>query len=124
MLDAKAVQIRQDGRVVNLAAVIAVGVRETGQREVLGFAVGAAEPYEFWLASLRGLVARGLRGCGWPSLQRPPGAEAGRRRGVGGGDLVLPRGEGCRGHVLGTRRARVPRHLQLRAAALVRTSVA
>ncbi|MFX4609083.1 transposase, partial [Acinetobacter baumannii] len=48
-LDAKAVKVRQDGRMVNMAAVIAVGVRETGEREVLGFDVGAAETYEFWL---------------------------------------------------------------------------
>ena len=46
-LDAKGVKVRQDGRVVNMAAVIAVGVRETGEREVLGFDVGAAETYEF-----------------------------------------------------------------------------
>lgn len=61
-LDAKAVKVRQDGRVVNMAAVIAVGVRETGEREVLGFNVGAAETYEFWLDFLRRLVARGLKG--------------------------------------------------------------
>ncbi len=61
-LDAKAVKVRQDGRVVNMAAVIAVGVRETGEREVLGFDVGAAETYEFWLDFLRRLVARGLKG--------------------------------------------------------------
>ncbi len=61
-LDAKAVKVRQEGRVVNMAAVIAVGVRETGEREVLGFDVGAAETYEFWLGFLRSLVARGLKG--------------------------------------------------------------
>src|SRR5690606_9425864 len=49
-------------RVVNQAAVVAVGVRETGQREVLGFDVGAAETYDFWLAFLRSLVRRGLKG--------------------------------------------------------------
>lgn len=61
-LDAKAVKVRQDGGVVHMAAVIAVGVRETGEREVLGFDVGAAETYEFWLEFLRRLVARGRRG--------------------------------------------------------------
>ena len=61
-LDAKAVKAREDGRVVNQAAVVAVGVRETGQREVLGFDVGAAETYDFWLAFLRSLVRRGLKG--------------------------------------------------------------
>ncbi len=46
-LDAEEVKVRQDGRVVNVAAVVAVGVRETGEREVLVFDVGAAETYEF-----------------------------------------------------------------------------
>lgn len=61
-LDAKAVKIREDGRVINMAAVVAVGVRESGQREVLGYDVGAAETYDFWLEFLRGLVRRGLKG--------------------------------------------------------------
>lgn len=46
-LDAKVVKVRQDGRVVNMAAVVAVGVRETGDREVLGYDIGQAESYEF-----------------------------------------------------------------------------
>jgi len=54
-LDAKAVKIRADGRVINMAAVVAVGVRESGRREVLGYDVGAAETYDFWLEFLRGL---------------------------------------------------------------------
>ncbi len=61
-LDAKVVKVRQDGRVVPMAAVVAIGVRATGEREVLGFDVGAAETYGFWLEFLRGLVARGLKG--------------------------------------------------------------
>ena len=54
-LDAKVVKVRQDGRVVPMAAVVAIGVRATGEREVLGFDVGAAESYEFWLEFLRSL---------------------------------------------------------------------
>jgi len=42
--------------------VIALGLRQDGQREVLGFDVGTAETYEFWAAFLRALVRRGLRG--------------------------------------------------------------
>ena len=61
-LDATYVRARQDGRVVSLAVVIAVGVRATGAREVLGLDVGASEAGAFWLQFLRGLVARGLRG--------------------------------------------------------------
>jgi transposase-like protein len=59
-LDAKVVKVREGGRVVNMAAVVAVGVTRTGEREVLGFDVGPAESYGFWLSFLRGLASRGL----------------------------------------------------------------
>jgi transposase-like protein len=47
---------------VSLAVVIGISVRETGEREVVGFAVGAREEHAFWLEFLRSLVARGLKG--------------------------------------------------------------
>lgn len=61
-LDATYLKVREDGRVVSMAVVIAVGVHETGQREVLGLDVGPSEDGAFWLSFLRGLVARGLTG--------------------------------------------------------------
>ncbi len=61
-LDATFVKARQDGRVVSQAMVIAIGVRTSGEREVLGFDVGASEDGAFWLSFLRSLVARGLHG--------------------------------------------------------------
>ena len=61
-LDATVVKVREGGRVVNMAAVVAVGVTSTGEREVLGFDVGAAESYGFWVSFLRGLASRGLAG--------------------------------------------------------------
>ncbi len=61
-LDATVVKVREGGRVVNMAAVVAVGVTQTGEREVLGFDVGAAESYGFWVSFLRGLASRGLSG--------------------------------------------------------------
>ena len=61
-LDALYLKVRQNHRIVNLAVVIAIGVRETGEREVLGFEVGASEEESFWLAFLRGLLDRGLKG--------------------------------------------------------------
>jgi len=39
-----------------------IGVRTRGEREGLGFDVGASEDGTFWLSFLRSLVARGLRG--------------------------------------------------------------
>lgn len=61
-LDATYVKVREDGRVISMALVIAVGVRESGEREVLGLDLGPAEDGAFWLGFLRSLVARGLSG--------------------------------------------------------------
>src|SRR5258708_14044051 len=61
-LDARFLKVRQEHRVVSMAVVIAVGVNQDGQREVLGVDVGPSEDRAFWLAFLRGLVARGLSG--------------------------------------------------------------
>src|SRR5579885_1059093 len=61
-LDATFVKVRDDGRVVSQAIVIAIGVRDSGEREVLGLDVGPSEDGAFWLQFLRGLVSRGLSG--------------------------------------------------------------
>ena len=62
-LDATYVKARTNGRVAGQAVVIAIGLNAaTGQREVLGVDVGPSEDGAFWLAFLRGLVARGLSG--------------------------------------------------------------
>jgi len=115
-LDAKAVKVRQDGRVVNMAAVIAVGVRETGQREVLGFDVGAAETYEFWLEFLRHLVARGLKGVRLVISD----AHEGLKRAIAE-VLAGATWQRCRVHFMRNLLARVPKHAQSMVAALVRT---
>ena len=61
-LDAKVEKVRDGGRVVDKALVIAHGVHETGRREILSIDVGEAETEAFWTEFLRGLVARGLVG--------------------------------------------------------------
>ncbi len=62
-VDATYVKARQDGRVISVAVVIAVGVRaETGEREILGLDVGPSEDGAFWTSFLRSLVSRGLSG--------------------------------------------------------------
>ncbi|HLN64292.1 MAG TPA: IS256 family transposase [Symbiobacteriaceae bacterium] len=61
-LDATYIKAREDGHVLGMAAVVAVGVRSTGEREVLGLDLGPAEDRSFWLSFLRSLVARGLHG--------------------------------------------------------------
>ncbi len=61
-LDATYLKVREACRVVSMAVVIAIGVRATGEREVLGLDVGPSEDGAFWTGFLRGLVARGLSG--------------------------------------------------------------
>ena len=61
-LDAKVEKVRDGGRVVTKALVVAHGVHETGRREIIGIDVGEAETEAFWTAFLRDLVKRGLTG--------------------------------------------------------------
>ena len=61
-LDAKVEKVRDGGRVVHKAVVIAHGVHETGRKEILGIDVGLAETEAFWTDFLRSLVRRGLGG--------------------------------------------------------------
>lgn len=61
-LDATYVKVRENHRVVNTAVVVAMAVNDEGAREILGFDVGPAESYAFWLEFLRSLVRRGLKG--------------------------------------------------------------
>ena len=61
-LDAKVEKVRDGGRVVQMALVIAHGVHQTGRSEILGRDVGEAETEAFWTDFLRGLVGRGMIG--------------------------------------------------------------
>jgi putative transposase len=61
-IDATYVKVRQNGRIVSVAVIIAVGANSDGRREVLGMAVGPSEAEPFWTDFLRGLARRGLRG--------------------------------------------------------------
>jgi transposase-like protein len=61
-LDALTQRVREGGRVVNVAVVVATAVNGQGQREVLGLDCGASEDGAFWLSFLRALAARGLSG--------------------------------------------------------------
>ena len=61
-IDATYVKVRQTGRIVSVAAIVAVGVNSDGRREVLGLEIGPSEAETFWTAFLRKLARRGLRG--------------------------------------------------------------
>ena len=61
-IDATYVKVRQSGRIVSVAIIIAVAVNSDGRREVLGMDIGPSEAETFWTAFLRKLARRGLRG--------------------------------------------------------------
>jgi transposase-like protein len=61
-IDATYVKVRQAGRIVSVAVIVAVGVNTDGKREVLGMDIGASEAETFWTEFLRKLTRRGLRG--------------------------------------------------------------
>ena len=61
-IDATYVKVREAGRIVSMAVIVAVGVNTDGRREVLGVTTGASEAEPFWKAFLRSLADRGLRG--------------------------------------------------------------
>jgi transposase-like protein len=61
-IDATYVKVRQDGRVISVAVIVAVGANSDGRREVLGLDIGPSEAETFWTAFLRKLARRGLRG--------------------------------------------------------------
>lgn len=61
-LDALVHKVREGGRIVPVAAVIATGVNSDGHREVLGTDVITVEDGAGWVAFLRSLTARGLSG--------------------------------------------------------------
>jgi putative transposase len=61
-IDATYLKVREAGRIVSVAAIIAVAVNTDGVREVLGMAIGPSEAEPFWSGFLRSLTRRGLRG--------------------------------------------------------------
>ena len=61
-IDATYVKVRQAGRIVSVAVIVAVGANADGRREVLGMDIGPSEAETFWTAFLRKLARRGLPG--------------------------------------------------------------
>ncbi len=60
-LDATYLKVREGGRIVPVAAIIAVAVSSDGRREIIGLGLGPSEAETFWSTFLKGLVRRGLK---------------------------------------------------------------
>jgi putative transposase len=118
-LDALTQKVREGGRIVNIAVVVAVGINAEGHREVLGFDVITTEDGAGWLAFLRGLVARGLNGTALVISDAHPGLVDAVRSTLTGATW-----QRCRTHFMRNLLTRVPKSAQAMVATLVRTTFA
>jgi transposase-like protein len=62
--DALTMRVREGGRVIKVAAMVATGINADGYREILGLQLSTSEDGAGWLAFFRDLVSRGLSGVG------------------------------------------------------------
>ena len=115
-LDATYVKVREGGVVMSQAIVIAYGVRETGEREVLGIDVGLGEDGAFWTEFLRGLISRGLCGVRLVISDAHLGLREAIATVLGGAAW-----QRCRVHFMRNALARVPRAAQNEVAATIRS---
>jgi putative transposase len=61
-IDATYLKVRQNGRIVPVAVIIAFAANTAGRREIIGLGIGPSEAETFWTEFLRSLRARGLGG--------------------------------------------------------------
>lgn len=115
-LDAIVFKSREGGRIANVAALIAVGVNEEGHREVLGIDVVTGEDGAGWLAFLRGLKARGLRGVELVISDAHAGLTDAIRSTLRGAAW-----QRCRTHFMRNLLTKVPKSMQPFVATLVRS---
>ena len=113
-LDATSLKVRQGGRVVAVAAIIATGVNTDGRREVLGLGLGPSEAREFWVEFLRSLVRRGLQGVQLVLSDAHEGLKAAIRQ------VFNATWQRCRVHFMRNLRVCMPKAQQGMVAAAVR----
>ena len=116
-LDALYVKVREGGRTISKAVLIATGVAATGEREVLGVTVAAGEMEPCWKAFLQGLKDRGLTGVQLVISD----AHGGLRKGIEQA-LVGSTWQRCIVHFLRNVLALLPKSAQRLAAGAFRTA--
>jgi putative transposase len=118
-LDATYLRQREGGRIVSVAAIIAVAVNAEGQREIVGLHIGPSEAETFWSTFLKGLVKRGLHGVKLVISDAHEGLKGAIRR-VMGGQTTWQR---CSVHWLRNALAYVPKGQQTMVAAALRQAL-
>jgi transposase-like protein len=114
--DALTIKVREGGRVVNVAALVAVGVNAGGHREILGIDITTTEDGAGWAAFLRSLVTRGLSGVQLVTSDDHPGL-------VDAIETTLPGAswQRCRTHYLRNLLTKVPKSAEAMVATMVRS---
>lgn len=115
-LDAMSVKSREDGRIANVAVVVATAVNAQGYREILGMDVVTAEDGASWTTFLRGLVARGLKGVKLVVSDSHEGLKVAIAATLPGASW-----QRCRTHFMRNLLTRVPKSAQGMVATLVRS---
>ena len=115
-VDALTQKVREAGRIVNVAMVIAVGVNAAGYREVLGLEVITTEDGAGWTAFLRSLVARGLSGVQLVISDAHEGLKNAIAAVLSGASW-----QRCRTHFMRNLLTKVPKSAQAMVATLVRS---
>ena len=82
-LDATYLKVREGGRIVSVAVIVAVAVTTEGKREIVGLHIGPSEAEVFWTDFLRDLVKRGLTGVKLVISDAHEGLKAAIRRILG-----------------------------------------
>ena len=113
-LDATSLKQRAGGRIVSVAAISAVAVNTAGRREIVGRHIGPSEAETFWLALLKSLLKRGLRGVQLVISDAHEGLQAAIRRVFGAA------WQRCRVHWMRNALAHVPQGQQSMGAAALR----
>src|SRR5207302_188036 len=113
-LDATYLKQREGGRIVSVAAIIAVAANTDGRREIVGLHIGPSEAETFWSTFLRSLARRGLRGVKLVISDAHEGLKAAIRRVFGAG------WQRCRVHWMRNALAYVPKTQQSMVAAALR----
>ena len=78
-LDARYERVREGGRLVDCAVLVAVGITPEGHRRVLGVSVALSEAEVHWRAFLDSLIRRGLKGVKLIVSDDHAGLKAARR---------------------------------------------
>jgi len=116
-LDALYLKVRQGTRVVSNAVLVAYGVAETGEREVVGCTVAAGEMEDAWRGFLGSLLERGLRGVQLVISDAHQGLRRAIRSTLNGASW-----QRCVVHFMRNVLTRVPKTAQAFAAAALRTA--